>query len=255
MDSDRLFESSEQGVQASPMARKAPHGRPDVRQIHSLCEDIMFGGSRPRSTSRPSAQHARSARQPSSPSSPSETTRPLKLSLEDLFTGAVKHIHVERRLLNGTTEGKVLEIQVQPGWKSGTKIRYPKAGDEQPSGVAQDLVVVVEEMPHDRFRRDGGDLITRLSIPLVEALADPSGGGRTMKTLEHLDGRKLQIPVPLGVVRPGQETTIPEEGMPMRKEAVVRGTGDLIVKWYIIFPSRLTPAQQESIRKGLPSTL
>ncbi|KAI0360189.1 DnaJ-domain-containing protein [Trametes cingulata] len=181
------------------------------------------------------------------PSQPSEITRPLKVSLEDLYSGATKHLKVGRRLLNGGTEEKVLEIQISPGWKSGTKIRFPRAGNEQPNGEAQDLVFVVEEKPHERFVREGNDLITHVKIPLVDALTG-SGGKHVV---EHLDGRKIQVPVPFGIVKPGQETTLPGEGMPIRKEGSVKKKGDLIVKWDVVFPDRLTPAQKEGIRKVL----
>jgi len=114
-------------------------------------------------------------------------------------------------------------------------------------GEPQDLVFVVEEKPHLRFTRDGNDLIVTQKLPLVEALT--GGGGR--KTVEHLDGRKLQVLVPLGVVKPGQRTTIPGEGMPVRKEGQVHHKGDLVVKWEIVFPDRLTPSQKEGIKKVL----
>ena len=74
-------------------------------------------------------------------------------------------------------------------------------------------------------------------------------GGR--KALEHLDGRRLQVPVPLGVVRPGQETRISGEGMPVRKDGQVQRKGDMVVKWEIVFPDRLTPSQKVGIKKVL----
>ncbi|KAI0342738.1 DnaJ-domain-containing protein [Trametopsis cervina] len=183
----------------------------------------------------------------SASSGPSEISRPLKVSLEDLYSGTTKRLKVGRKLLNGTTEDKVLEIQVHPGWKSGTKIRFPKAGNEQLAGDAQDLVFVVEEKPHDRFQRDGNNLITTVKLPLVDALAGE--GGR--KTVEALDGRKLQITIPSGVVKPNSSTTVSGEGMPIRKEGNAKKKGDLIVKWDIVFPDRLTPSQKEGIRKVL----
>lgn len=182
-----------------------------------------------------------------SPATPSEITRPLKVSLEDLYSGTTKRLKVGRKLLSGGTEDKVLEIQVHPGWKSGTKIRFPKAGNEQLSGDAQDLVFVVEEKPHDRFQRDGNDLITHVKLPLVDALA--GDGGR--KVVETLDGRKLQVAIPSGIVKPGQTTTVSGEGMPIRKEGSVKRKGDLIIKWDVVFPDRLTPSQKEGIRKVL----
>jgi DnaJ family protein B protein 4 len=142
---------------------------------------------------------------------------------------------------------QVLEINVLPGWKSGTKVRFPRAGGEHPSGESQDLVFVVEEKPHPRFSRDGNDLIVTQKLPLVEALT--GYGGR--KTIQHVDGRNLQVPIPLGVVKPGQETRVSGEGMPVRKEGQVHRKGDLIVKWEIVFPNRLTSLQKEGIKKVL----
>lgn len=182
-----------------------------------------------------------------SASAPSETTRPLKLSLEELYSGTTKHLKVSRRLLGGSTEEKVLEIQVLPGWKSGTKIRFPRAGNEQPNGEAQDLVFIVEEKAHEVFTREGDDLICRLRIPLVDALTGVDG----KKTIVALDGRKLQIPLPGGVVKPNQETRIPNEGMPIRKQGITKKKGDLIVRWDVVFPDRLTPTQKEGLKKLL----
>ncbi|KAF8903609.1 hypothetical protein CPB85DRAFT_1319446 [Mucidula mucida] len=157
-------------------------------------------------------------------SAPAEITRPLRVSLKDLYQGTVKHLKVGRRLLNGSTEDKVLDIHIHPGWKSGTKIRFARAGNEQPSGESQDLVFVVEEKPEDNFSREGNDLICKVPIPLLEALTGSPG----KKIVELLDGRKLQITVPSGISK-----------------------GDLIVKWDVVFPERLTSAQKEGLKKVL----
>lgn len=216
----------------------------------------MPGGIPRQRPSRAGTQPQFGRRAPSpakSSEKPSEITRPLKISLEDLYSGTVKHLKVGRKLLDGTTEDKVLEIQIHPGWKSGTKIRFPHAGNEQPpNGEAQDLVFVVEEKPHEVYKREGNDLSANLKIPLVEALAGPPEGvTRLSKTLELLDGRKLQIAVPMGIVKPGQTMTIPGEGMPIRKDGAVQKKGDLVVRWEVVFPDRFTPAQKEGIRKIL----
>lgn len=195
----------------------------------------------------PGGQSGRQSPKPTSAPAPSEITRPLKVSLEDLYSGVTKHLKVSRRLLNGTMEDKVLEIQVLPGWKSGTKIRFPRAGNEQPGGESQDLVFVVEEKPHHVFTREGDDLIRHIKIPLVDALTGADG----RKTIETLDGRKLQIPVPAGIVKPNQESRIPNEGMPIRKQGSMKKKGDLIVRWDVVFPDRLTPAQMEGLKKIL----
>ncbi|KAG7089359.1 hypothetical protein E1B28_011049 [Marasmius oreades] len=206
----------------------------------SMDGSTFFGGGMPRGMPR---QHQHSS---SSSSKVAEITRPLKVSLEDLHSGTVKHLKIGRRLLNGTNEDKVLDIQIHPGWKSGTKIRFARAGNEQLNGEAQDVVFVVEEKPHSTFTREGNDLIYQLSIPLVEALTHDGG----KKVVDMLDGRKLQVPIPSGVVKPGQETTIPGEGMPIRKDGSVKKKGDLIVKWNVQFPDRLSASQKEKLKKA-----
>ncbi len=179
-----------------------------------------------------------------------EIVRQLKLSLNELYSGTTKRLKVGRRLLDGTTEDKVVEIHVFPGWKSGTKVRFPKAGNELSNGDAQDLVFVVEEKPHEVLKRAGNDLIATVKIPLVEALTGVPGNNRVTRVLELLDGRRVQVPAPVGIVKPGADTRIPGEGMPIRKGGV-KSKGDLIVKWDVEFPEKLTPAQKEGIRKVL----
>jgi DnaJ family protein B protein 4 len=145
-------------------------------------------------------------------------------------------------------EDKILEITVLPGWKSGTKVRFPRAGNEIAAGEAQDLVFVVEEKPHTRFVRDGSDLITTIKIPLVDALTS-EGGTRQIDGLAP--GSKISVPVPSGVIQPSQETRLRGQGMPIRKDGTQRSKGDLVVKWEVVLPDRLTPSQKEGIRKVL----
>ncbi|KAF7316668.1 DnaJ-domain-containing protein [Mycena chlorophos] len=195
----------------------------------------------------PGAGPRRRNASPSKPTAPSEITRPLKLSLNELYSGTTKRLKVGRRLLDGTSEEKVHEIQVQPGWKSGTKVRFPHAGNDVPGGEAQDLVFVVEEKPHETFERRGNDLIAKVPISLVDALTGTGG----KKVVEALDGRRLQVAVPSGIVKPFQETIVPNEGMPIRKDGSVRTKGELIVRWDVQFPDRITSAQKEGLRKVL----
>jgi len=225
-------------------------GLGNLGSFFSEDDDMMGGGGfggMPgtfRSHTRRTSSPTRSSSQPP----PSEITRPLKVSLEELYSGATKRLKVGRRRLTGETEEKVLEIDVHPGWKSGTKIRFPKAGNEQHDGDAQDLVFVVEEKPHPVFTRDGNDLVCQLQIPLVDALA----GSREKRVVQALDGRRIPLPVPIdAVIKPGQEVRVAGEGMPIRKDGMVQRRGDLIAKVDVVFPDRLTPSQREGIRKVL----
>jgi len=193
------------------------------------------------------ARFTRTQSQPTPKRDVPDITRPLKVSLEDIYGGTTKRLKIARRRVDGSHEEKVVEIAVQPGWKEGTKVRFARAGNENPDGSSPDLVFVVEDKPHARFSRSGNDLIARVEVPLVEALTNESG---SKKQLEHLDGRRLQVQLPPGVVKPGQETRIPGEGMPTRGKGA-RGKGDLLVRWDVKFPDRLTPAQKEGVRRVL----
>lgn len=44
-------------------------------------------------------------------------------------------------------------------------------GDELPGRPAQDLVFVVQQIPHPHFTRHGDDLVTTVAIRLDKALA------------------------------------------------------------------------------------
>lgn len=187
------------------------------------------------------------------PEKPSEIVRPLKLSLEELYSGSVKHLKIGRRLMDGKTEDKVLEINILPGWKDGTKVRFPNAGNEVgPHGDSQDLVFMVETKAHETFERNNNDLICYIRIPLVEALTGSESTGPAKKVLQHLDARKIQVSLPTGIIRPGQQTILSGEGMPIRKGGgLLKKRGDLIVKWDVAFPNSLSILQKDALRRAL----
>ena len=62
--------------------------------------------------SRPSSSR-RSARTSTQPTQPSEISKPLPISLEDLYQGATKRMKVSRKLLSGGTEDKASSPHLQ----------------------------------------------------------------------------------------------------------------------------------------------
>ncbi|KAF9083876.1 hypothetical protein BGX23_011063 [Mortierella sp. AD031] len=172
--------------------------------------------------------------------------RTLGVTLEDLAKGVTKRLKVTRKVRDGSgrTADKILTVDVKPGWKAGTKIRFPNEGDELPNGATQDIEFIIEEKPHDTFTRRGDDLIVDLELTLLEAL---TGFTKSVKTLE---GRTLPVSASGSrVIQPGQEERFPGEGMPISKKPGEKG--DLIVKFVVKFPTQLTPAQKEGLKKIL----
>lgn len=65
------------------------------------------------------------------------------------------------------------------------------AGDERPGTTPADLVFIIEEKLHQKFSREGNDLVYNAKLPLVDALC-----GATVN-LTTLDGRPLKVRSPL----------------------------------------------------------
>jgi DnaJ homolog subfamily B member 4 len=162
-----------------------------------------------------------------------------------LYTGTTKRLKVTRKQNDGTGRlvqaENVLEVNVKPGWKAGTKIRFPNAGDELIPGQAQTIAFVVEEKPHLIYKRDGDDLSAELEITLVESFAGFS------KELNTLDGRTLKVMgSPGDVIQPGQVKLFSKEGMPNQRTG---GKGNLRVKLNVKFPKSATSKQVEGIKR------
>jgi DnaJ family protein B protein 4 len=96
--------------------------------------------------------------------------------------------------------------------------------------------------PHDRFKREGDDLIYTARVTLKEALC-----GTTVEVLT-LDERRLRVPVN-EVISPGYEKIVRGEGMPNQKNPEQKG--DLHIKFEIIFPRSLTEQQRNALRRIL----
>ncbi|XP_061346197.1 uncharacterized protein LOC133291875 isoform X4 [Gastrolobium bilobum] len=139
-------------------------------------------------------------------------------------------------------ETEILTIDIKPGWKKGTKITFPDKGNQQPNQLPADLVFVIDEKPHDFFKRDGNDLIMNQRVSLAEAI------GGTSINLTTLDRRSLCISV-TDIVSPGYEFVVANEGMPKTKEPGHRG--DLRIKFEVKFPTKLTTEQRAGLKRAL----
>ncbi|KAG8084484.1 hypothetical protein GUJ93_ZPchr0010g9603 [Zizania palustris] len=100
--------------------------------------------------------------------------RQLACSLEDLCKGATKKMKISRDVMDATGKptnlDEILTIEIKPGWKKGTKITFPEKGNETRNIIPSDLVFIIEERSHPKFKRDGNDLVYTHKISLVEAL-------------------------------------------------------------------------------------
>jgi DnaJ-class molecular chaperone len=173
---------------------------------------------------------------------------PLRLTLEELYSGVVKKLKITRKVLNPDqrslrAESKILEVPVKCGWKPGTKVTFEKMGDEHPNSIPADLVFIVEEKPHAVFSREGNNLVHKANITLKDALC---GGEYALKTL---DDRRIKIPF-AGPIQSGSSQIVTGEGMPISKTGG-KTKGDLILRFNVIFPEKLTEEQKRKLREIL----
>ncbi|KAH7823108.1 putative Hsp40 [Monocercomonoides exilis] len=197
------------------------------------------GGARSSASSSSSRSRVRTT---STPVQDPPVIHELPISLDDLFTGCTKKMRIERNVTDesGRTqkEARVVQIDIKPGYKAGTKITFEKYGDEKPGTIPSDIVFVIKEKPHSTFVRDGNDLHCKQTIPLSMALCGfelplpfLAGGTRTVRSA--------------GVVRPGQKIVLHEGGMPISKEP--GRYGDLIVEFDVRFPTQLSTDEKRQL--------
>ncbi|XP_023153667.1 dnaJ homolog subfamily B member 5 [Amphiprion ocellaris] len=174
----------------------------------------------------------------------------LKVSLEEIFHGCTKRMKITRRRLNPDgrsmrTEDKILNIIIKKGWKEGTKITFPKEGDETPENIPADIAFVLRDKGHAHFKRDGSNIIYNCKISLKEALC-----GCTV-SIPTLENRVISLPCH-DIIKPGTVKRLRGEGLPFPKNPSQRG--DLIVEFSIRFPDRIPPQSREIIRQHLPQS-
>ncbi|AWP00260.1 putative dnaJ -like subfamily B member 13 isoform 2 [Scophthalmus maximus] len=173
--------------------------------------------------------------------------RDLHLSLDDIFHGCTKKIKISRRIMNedgytSSIKDKILSVDVSPGWKDGTRIVFPKEGDQGPNSIPADIVFIVRQKSHPLFVRQHDDLIYKANVSLEMALTGFSVDVPT------LDGRLLNIPIN-EIVHPTYRKVVTGEGMPKSQDPSRRG--NLIITFDIQFPEKLSAERKHQIKQAL----
>lgn len=174
----------------------------------------------------------------------------LLVSLEDILKGCTKKMKITRRVLNadGRTsrvEDKVLSINVKPGWKAGTKITFPKEGDQGPANIPADIVFVIKDKSHSHFKREAADIRYTAKVTLRDALCG------TTVNVPTLDGTNIPLQIS-DIIKPNTVKRISGQGLPIPKQPSRRG--DLIVAFDIKFPDHLPSGAKDILRDCLPQT-
>ncbi|KAL9238665.1 hypothetical protein vseg_013058 [Gypsophila vaccaria] len=142
-------------------------------------------------------------------------------------------------------EKKVLEVVVDKGMQNGQKVTFAGEADEAPDTVTGDIVFILQQKEHPKFKRKGQDLFYEHTLSLTEALC----GFRFVLT--HLDGRQLLVKSNPGeVIKPDQFKAIDDEGMPIYQRPFMKGK--LYIHFTVEFPESLSHDQVTALEAVLP---
>jgi len=143
-----------------------------------------------------------------------------------------------------TSVKRTLSVRVPKGIQDGQVIRLQGEGEPPqpesgagPDGRRGDLHVVVRIKPHERFEREGDDLLTVVPVPFAQMAL----GGRV--SLESLDG-PVTVEIAPGSQH-GAQFRVGGRGLPS-----LRGPerGNLVVLAQLVVPRKLTEEQRSLLQ-------
>ncbi len=136
-------------------------------------------------------------------------------------------------------QDRTYTVDIPQGVAGGSTLRLTGRGAVGPrGGPPGDLYVHLRVEPHERFTREGDDLVHRLPIGIAQAAL----GVRLM--LETLDGWE-DVVVPKGT-QSGHTVRLRNRGVP---HLGGRGRGDLIVEVVVETPTKLSDEEAELLRQ------
>lgn len=134
---------------------------------------------------------------------------------------------------------EVVEIDIPAGVMDGMQLSVTGKGNAGPfDGVPGDLIVVIEELPHEQLRRDGENLHYDAHINFVDAVL---GSSIEIPTVTG----KAKIKVEAGT-QSGKVLRLKGKGVPSVQSY---GTGDLFVHINVWTPKKVSKSEREILEK------
>jgi len=153
------------------------------------------------------------------------------LTLEEAFHGAERLLEID---------GHRIKAGIPAGVRSGSRVRL--AGQGEPGkngGLAGDLYLIIQLLPHNTFERTGDDLHMEAPVDIFTAIA---GGEIRIPSLE----RPLILTIPPRT-NARQSFRLRGKGMPHLGDPKTRG--DLFALVRLVLPESLTDQEVKSIRE------
>lgn len=140
-------------------------------------------------------------------------------------------------------EDEVVEktFKIPAGTMGGMTFNIQGAGNEiaGEGNIPGDLQVIVQEIPHETFIRDGIDLYLDVNVGVIDAILG------TKARITTLDGKKLDINIPSGSEE-GKQLVVNGYGLP---EYTTDRIGRLICVIHIVMPKSLNKKEIKTLEK------
>jgi curved DNA-binding protein len=158
----------------------------------------------------------------------------LQISFEEAFNGAEKRVTIK----SGNGSNQTIDVKVPRGAVEGGKLRYKgKGGQGSDGGAAGDLVIITAIKPHERYGRQGADVLMELPLDIGMAALG------TNAIVLAPDGTTLKLKVPPGT-QSGHVFTVKGKGALRIKGD---GNGDLKITAKLLVPTALNDEQKNAL--------
>lgn len=136
---------------------------------------------------------------------------------------------------------EVVEVKIPAGVAAGMQLSINGKGNAgKHNGAAGDLLVVIEEEPHNELIRDENDLIYNLLLSFPMAAL---GGEVEIPTIDN----KVKIKIEAGT-QPGKVLRLRGKGLPnIDSYGRNTGTGDLLINISVYVPETLSKKEKQAI--------
>jgi molecular chaperone DnaJ len=129
---------------------------------------------------------------------------------------------------------ETVKIPIPAGVVDGMQLKVSSKGNDAPgNGICGDLLVVIEELPHDKLQREGDNLHYDLYVSMPDAVL---GGSKEIQTV----GGKVRIKIEPGL-QSGKILRLRNKGIPSINGY---GSGDLLVHVNVWTPKTLNKNQK-----------
>jgi len=140
-----------------------------------------------------------------------------------------------------------LSVKIPAGIHSGQAVRLASEGEPPPPevdppgvGLRGDLHVLVRIDQHEKFERDGDDLMVLVPVNFTQLAM---GAEIEVPTLGTPEPHELRVPAG---TQNGELFRIPHRGMPDRRSGRI---GDLVAVLHLVVPRHLSEAQRDLLKQ------